>query len=124
MRFGREVTPLVTPGLAHRNTTLSSGPTLLERQISISVSDQRSQRAGERREGGGRGRAHLYVGQTVTPGAVAGFVRRLTVTDLPARQMILEVAGGDSEEVHTARVVGLQSQGSSVVMDGPSHVSL
>ena len=75
-------------------------------------------------EGGGRGRAHLYVGQTVTPGAVAGFVRRLTVTDLPARQMILEVAGGDSEEVHTARVVGLQSQGSSVVMDGPSHVSL
>ena len=46
------------------------------------------------------------------------------MTDLPARQMILEVAGGDSEEVHTARVVGLQSQGSSVVMDGPSHVSL
>ena len=117
------MTPLVTPGLAHRNTTLSSGPTLLERQISISISVSEITEGG-REEGGGRGRAHLYVGQTVTPGAVAGFVRRLTVTDLPARQMILEVAGRDSEEVHTARVVRLQSQGSSVVMDGPSHVSL
>ena len=114
LRFVREVTRITTTtslaAAALRLTALSSGLALLS-----SLNRKRIIRG----EGDW---AHLYVGQTVTPGAVAGLTRRLT--DLPARQVILEVAGGDSQEVHTSRVVRLQSEGGSVVMDGPGHVSL
>ena len=65
--------------------------------------------------------SHLNVGQTVAPGAVGGAGG---LAGVGVGEVVLEVAGGDPQQVHPARVVGLQPQCCSVVVDGSGHVTL